>query len=243
MRKLTTLVAVMVLAVVLSAGAALAAVKHGTNAGEAIHGTQKPDTVYAYGGADLVYGYGGADTLYGGNEAGWGDKLLGGAAGDRVLGQGGDDALYGQGGDDRVYGGSGGDLVVGGPGSDALDGGPGADEVNARDGRKDTIVIGAGDLVYYDRGIDALQRRASSREDAGRGAGAGAELTAAEAADAADLSAARPPEGLFGHTGEVLVEHGGETLLVAEGDLENHLGHGDEIVDPTGRAGAGRGQR
>lgn len=160
-----------------------------------------------------------------------------------MLGQGGDDALYGEGGDDRVYGQNGADLVVGGAGDDTLDGGPGADEINARDGRKDTIMIGAGDVVYHDKGIDVLRRSASSREDAGRSAEAGAELTAAEAGKVADLSAARPPEGLFGHTGEVLVEHEGERLLVAEEELGEHLGHGDEILDPTGRAGAVRGQR
>jgi len=239
MKKFTTMAATVMLIVALSAGAAFAAIEHGTNQGEALYGTQKPDTVYAYGGADLVYGYGGADVLYGGNEAGWGDKLLGGDANDRVLGQRGDDALYGQGGDDRVHGDRGDDLLVGGTGRDTLDGGPGADRINARDGQKDTIVVGAGDLVYYDRGLDVLQRHESPRENAGRSA----ELTAVAASKMAELSAARPPEGLFGHSGRVLVEHEGEELLLAEEELERHLGHGDEILDPTGRAGAGRGQR
>ena len=51
-----------------------------------------------------------------------------------------------------------------------------------------------------------------------------------------ELSAQRPPEGLFEPSGKVLVEHGGEELLVSERALEAHLGHGDEIIDPTGRA-------
>jgi hypothetical protein len=36
---------------------------------------------------------------------------------------------------------------------------------------------------------------------------------------------------------KVLVEHEGERLLVAEGRVEPHAAHGDEIIDPTGRAG------
>jgi hypothetical protein len=31
------------------------------------------------------------------------------------------------------------------------------------------------------------------------------------------------------------VEHEGERVLVSERALEGHLGHGDEILDPTGR--------
>ena len=249
MRKLTTMVAVMMLMVALTATAAFAAVKHGTNAGETLYGTPREDTIYAYGGADLIYGYGGADALYGGNEAGWGDKVLGGASNDRVLGQNGDDALYGEGGSDRVYGGYGDDLVVGGNGGDTLDAGPGADEVNARDGRKDTIVIrfGEGDVVYYDRGLDVLQSPTSAQGSVGKDvAKEGASMTAEEALKPGKvkLLAEKPPQGLFGHTGEVLVEHEGEERLVAEEELEGHLGHGDEILDPTGRAaGAEEGGR
>jgi hypothetical protein len=35
-----------------------------------------------------------------------------------------------------------------------------------------------------------------------------------------------------------LVEHGGEELRIPEGELKGHLGHGDEIIDPSGRAAA-----
>ncbi len=44
------------------------------------------------------------------------------------------------------------------------------------------------------------------------------------------------------YIGKVLVEHGGEELLIPEGELEGHLGHGDEIIDPTGRAAAEQGR-
>ncbi len=240
MRKITTIAAVMMLMVALSAGAAFAAVKHGTNNGEVLYGTPRADTIYAYGGADLVYGYGGADLLYGGNEAGWGDKIRGGTADDRVFGQDGYDALYGEGGDDRVSGGYGDDRVVGGNGNDTLDGGPGADKINAQDGQRDTIVIRANeyDVVYYDKGLDVLKVAASAQ-------GTASESTSLSASEAGkvELSTQRPPEGLFEHTGKVLVEHEGEELLVPEEGLEGHLGHGDQVLDPTGRFGAEQGRR
>ncbi len=130
------------------------------------------------------------------------------------------------------------DLVSGGPGEDILDGGPGADEIDARDGQKDTISIrfGEGDVVYYDKGIDALE--ASTISSQGK-AGKSTDLTAAEAAEEeVELSTQRPPRGLFEPSGEILVEYEGEKLLVSEGALEAHLEHGDRILDPTGRAAA-----
>jgi hypothetical protein len=68
--------------------------------------------------------------------------------------------------------------------------------------------------------------------------------SAAEAARTteAELSASKPPEDLFAHTGKVLVEHRGEELLVVEKQVERHTAHGDEIIDPTGRAGAEQGR-
>ncbi len=233
MKNIKTMAATMALAVALSAGAASAtttAIIEGTNKGEVLNGTPRADTVYALGGADLVRGYAERDLLYGGNEAGWGDKILGGTFSDRIFGQDGHDALYGEAGNDEVRGGYRDDLVAGGSGNDTLDGGPGADEIDARDGEKDTIVIrsGEGDVVYYDRGIDVLAAPASSQGSAG--------LTASEAGEEAELLAERPPEGLFEPHAKALVEHEGERVLVSERSLESHLGHGDEIIDPTGRA-------
>jgi hypothetical protein len=221
--------------VVVGSGAALAATVSGTNAGEVLRGTDRADTIHGYGGADLVYAYGGNDTVWGGNEAGWGDKVLGGTGDDRLVGQQGDDALYGEGGADTLEGQYGDDLIVGGTGGDTLNGGPGADEVDAQDGRRDVIDLtgsGSNDVVYYDRGIDVFVTSAVRS------------ASAAEAAEStvAELTATKPPEGLFAHTGKVLVEHEGEGLLVAEKRVEAHVGHGDEIVDPTGRAGAEGGR-
>ena len=232
--NIKTMAAGMALAVALSAGAASAtttAIIDGTNRGEVINGTPRADTIYALGGADLVRGYSEKDLLYGGNESGFGDKIKGGTFSDRIFGEKGRDALYGERGDDELRGGYAADLVSGGPGNDTLDGGPGADEINARDGEKDTIVIrsGEGDVVYYDKGIDVLVAPASPQGNAA--------LTASVAAKGeVELLAERPPEGLFEPSGKILVDHEGEELLVSERALEGHLGHGDEIIDPTGRA-------
>lgn len=236
MRKMTTMAATAALAVALSAGAAFAAVRTARTPRRSCAAPPKRTHDPRLRGRDLLYGYGGADFLYGGNEAGWGDKILGGSGGDRVYGQDGHDALYGEMGDDRIYGGHRNDLVSGGSGKDFLDGGPGADKINARDGQKDTIVIrfGEGDVVYYDRGLDVLvvpvEGRKTTTEEGNR-------LSAAEAAEKkVELSAERPPQGLFEPHGKVLVEHEGEEVLVSEQALDSHLGHGDEIIDPTGRA-------
>src|SRR5215203_7154313 len=243
MRTFKTMVAVLVLIlafyVTLSAGTASAKTLEGTSYGDALYGTAYGDTIYGYGGADLAYGYGGTDLLYGGNETGRGDKVLGGTASDLVLGQKGDDALYGEGGSDEISGGYGHDLLVGGNGEDTLDGGPGSDEINARDGQKDTVVIRPGeyDTVYYDEGLDVLQEQTVSQGSTD----GSADLTAA-GTGGDELVAQRPPEGLFGHTGKVLVEHGGEELLIPEGELGGHIGHGDEIIDPTGHVEAERGR-
>jgi Ca2+-binding RTX toxin-like protein len=232
MRKATTIAATMALAVFLSAGAASADLKRGTDAGEVLNGTPRADTIYALGGADLVRGYSERDVLYGGNEAGFGDKIEGGTFADRIYGQDGRDGLYGERGDDQVRGGYRNDLVSGGSGNDTLDGGPGSDEINARDGERDTIVIrsGEGDVVYYDKGIDVLVAPASAQGSA--------RLTALESGEKAELLAQRPPKGLFEPSGKILVEHEGERVLVSERALEGHLGHGDEMIDPTGRADA-----
>ena len=218
--------------VVAGSGVALAATLPGTDAGEVLRGTARADTIHGRGGADLIYGKGGRDTAWGGNEAGWGDKILGGTAADRLIGQQGHDALYGEGGNDTLDAQYGDDLLVGGPGEDTLDPGLGADEVDARDGRRDVIdVTGSepGDVVYYDRGIDEFVTSSARPVDEASGA---AEGTGAE------LNTAKPPEGLFEPHGKVLVEHEGEKALVAEERVEAHIRHGDEIIDPTGRAGA-----
>jgi len=240
MRRTAKVMVATAVMVPLSATVALAATFYGTPYGDALYGTNYVDTIYGYGGADLIYGYGGADTLYGGNESGTGDKILGGYGDDRVYGEYGDDALYGDSGNDGVYGGYGDDLVQGGYGYDTLSGGPGADQINAQEGQKDTINVcgsGYGDVVYYDRGLDVLVGCVSAQGTASKESAA---MSADEVVKAGKvkLVAEKPPKGLFEHTGKVLVEHKGKELLVAEKDLKGHIGHGDHIIDPTGRSGA-----
>jgi hemin uptake protein HemP len=100
------------------------------------------------------------------------------------------------------------------------------------------IVIrsGEGDVIYYDKGMDVLVAPASPL--------GAADLSAAEANEKVELLAERPAQGLFEPSGKILIEpsgkilieHEGELVLVSERALEGHLGHGDEMIDPTGRA-------
>ena len=243
MRGIKKTAALTISVLVLAAGAASAKTVPGSDAGEVLRGSRNADTIHGYGGADLIYAYDGQDTVWGGNEAGKGDKVLGGPASDQLIGQQGHDALYGEGGGDFLEGQYGDDLVAGGGGHDTLSGGPGADRINARDGQKDTISIrfGEGDVVYYDKGIDVLEASTASPVAAGENAG----LSVAEAIETGKVKvvAGDPPAGLFGHTGKVLVEHDGEELLVDEDEAEGHTAHGDEVLDPTGRSGAEGGRR
>ena len=87
---------------------------------------------------------------------------------------------------------------------------------------------GEGDVVYYDRNLDVLVLPVE-----GKGSTA---LSASEAGEKAELKAERPPEGLFEPSSKILIEHEGERVFVSERALEGHLGHGDEMIDPTGRA-------
>jgi Ca2+-binding RTX toxin-like protein len=195
-----------------------------------LDGTPRADTIYALDGADLVRGYDENDFLYGGNEAGWGDKIKGGTFSDRIFGQDGHNTLYGEGGDDELRGGYRDDLVAGGPGNDTLDGGPGADEINAYDGQKDTIAIRPA------RATPPNTTRTSTCSWPAVSPQGTAGLSVAEADEKVELSAERPRQGIFEPHGKILVGHEGEELLVVEQALEGHLGHGDEIIDPTGRA-------
>ena len=211
----------------------------GTNSGDALYGTQYPDKMYGLGGADLVYGYSGRDVIYGGSERGWGDKILGGSWGDKIRGQAGDDALYGQRGNDNVNGGRGADLLVGGAGRDTLNGGPGLDQINAQDGRRDIIIMCGNerDEVYYDRGIDVL------RFCEGQSVAAESMSASGEAPEAAtNLSTKKPPEALFENTGKVLIQHDGDEKCVPEKELESHLEHGDEILNPAGCSNSAQGR-
>jgi Ca2+-binding RTX toxin-like protein len=140
MRRATILLAVMGLAVLLSAGAALAAsvrcdggVCRGTAKSDTMRGSQKTDRMYGGGGFDIMYGY--RDN----------DVMLGGTGFDTMDGGYGSDRMYGQTQNDTMRGGPAHDRMYGGPGRDALYGENGADYIVAAGDREtDSISCGLG---------------------------------------------------------------------------------------------------
>ena len=134
-------------------------------------------------------------------------------------------------------------MIVGGYGEDILNASPGADRINAQDGQRDHIKLwgsGPSDVVYYDRGLDILLMgpvTPAAKE------GVGVSAAEAEKATKVELHTEKPPAGLFEHTCKVLMEHKGKEVLLFEKELKDHMGHGDRILDPTGRAGAEQGRR
>src|ERR671917_1802505 len=86
MGRMVRIVAAVMAMVVLSTGAAFAAVLDGTAAGDALRGTNGADTIRGGGGGDILRGMDGDDKLYG---------------------DGGSDGLYGGAGNDHMYGGAG----------------------------------------------------------------------------------------------------------------------------------------
>ena len=152
---------VMMAAILLSGGAALAAGDGslitcnlvedpclGSGNPETIVGTDTEDAIEALAGGDRVYAQGDADTIYGGP---------------------GNDHLTGELGSDAVYGGGGADTIDAAtdpedqPGYEIfLDesfGGRGNDTVFAVDGYRDNIDCGRGerDTVYFEPGLDTIK--------------------------------------------------------------------------------------
>jgi Ca2+-binding RTX toxin-like protein len=107
------------LALALAAGPAVAKKITGTKRSELIVGTKGADTIKGKGGNDLIKGKGGRDRLNGGRGS---NKVVGGK------------------GNDKVLGGPLGDTLVGGPGVDSHRGGAGNDLLDAKDGRRDSVI-------------------------------------------------------------------------------------------------------
>jgi Ca2+-binding RTX toxin-like protein len=62
------------------------------------------------------------------------------------------DRLTGGPGNDSLNGGAGADTLTGGAGADTLTGGPGSDTLNAKDGKRDRVLCGAGkDIAKVDK--------------------------------------------------------------------------------------------
>lgn len=159
-RRLVLLLTVMVTAILLASGAALAASIVGTDGPDTVAGTEGDDTLDGLGGDDTIEGLAGKDTVEGGDGA---DHLYGGNAAhdgslsgaDVLRGEIGNDYLEGSANGDRLNGGGGADTVVEGPdGDQALDtifGGSGADLISAAGVPASTDDIDCGE------GVDDVQ--------------------------------------------------------------------------------------
>jgi Ca2+-binding RTX toxin-like protein len=164
-------------AVVLTAGAAQAAVITGTDGPDALIGTPQNDTIRALAGNDRVEGRGGNDRITGGagrdaliGEAG-NDVVNGGADDDTAVSGGdGNDAVYGGAGDDTVDGDAGNDLMRGGAGDDTLFGGDGNDAMFG-DAGEDEVFGGEGnDQLNGGAGPDELEgEEGADRTEGGAG--------------------------------------------------------------------------
>jgi Ca2+-binding RTX toxin-like protein len=134
-----------VVALVVGSGAAVAAVKFGTDGQDFLVGTKDDDVLHGKGGIDFIDGRGGNDVLYGG------------AGGDEVVSFPGDDILFGGRGNDFVIEGKGNNSLFGGGGNDffqatAIDPDrPGS--VNSTPKKRDVVFCGSGrDTVVVDPG-------------------------------------------------------------------------------------------
>ena len=130
MRRIATLFATLLAAVLLASGAALALTEVGGPGNDALRGTDGADRLDGRAGNDTISGLGGDDP-----------RLVGGFGDDTVSGGRGDDYLLGSGiagtgggrhdngdkGSDTLFGNAGEDHMVGGLGPDRLYGGLGGD--------------------------------------------------------------------------------------------------------------------
>jgi Ca2+-binding RTX toxin-like protein len=156
-----------VVALVLGGGVALAAVKYGTEGQDELFGTNDSDVLYGRGGSDFLEGCGGDDVLYGGGgmdlvgdglcRRSGDDKLYGGDGGDEIFSFPGDDVLYGGDGNDALFEGQGHNVLFGGGGNDFFQATavnpdePGSERTTPR--KRDLIFCGPGrDTVVVDPG-------------------------------------------------------------------------------------------
>ena len=131
-RRLPSLVALVVLALCIFGGVALAAVVNGTPRGDRLQGTEGRDQMRGFAGDDRFEGGGGPDLMRG--DAG-DDTMKAGEGSDELYGGDDDDAIPSGTGGDRIYGGSGNDRLLGKEGADRAFGGPGNDYLrDDRDG-------------------------------------------------------------------------------------------------------------
>lgn len=113
MRKMAIMLGLVMVAIFVAAGVALAATITGTDRDETLIGTGYADTIRARGGVDEVRGLGGSDQLHGN---GGRDRVVGGYGEDELFGGRGNDRLRSQ----DIFSQSGAyrDVVDCGPGDD-----------------------------------------------------------------------------------------------------------------------------
>src|SRR5215212_690923 len=171
MRRAILLLTVMIAALVLGSGIALAVNKVGTQGRDFLKGTDGADHLVGKGENDRIFSLGGKDHLIGGPGKDW---VWGGSRrslhGDlpvhytssggekHLVGGSGNDVLWGGKGSDNAVGNSGNDLLIGGeyhhPVKDTLSGGGGNDvfSVDNDPVGKDIVRCGGGlDWVFADR--------------------------------------------------------------------------------------------
>jgi hypothetical protein len=166
MKRLALLLATMSMALLLSAGVALADTINCT-ANRACIGTDGPDTLNGSTGNDFMDARQDDDELFGieGHDFMSGDAFdapnndTSTDGNDVVRGGPGFDELVGYGGSDLLSGGRAGDFIFAeessvNEGEDTVNSGRGNDFIEARDGVKDTINCGKGntDIVFFDKG-------------------------------------------------------------------------------------------
>ena len=117
MRRFGLVLLMMVVALVVGSGVALAAVKFGTDGRDLLVGTDVRDQLFGKGGSDGLVGRAADDVLYGGD-----DFIFGGSVrNDEIFRDGwrivpdGEDKLYGDGGNDCMFAGFQDRVLYGGP--------------------------------------------------------------------------------------------------------------------------------
>ena len=93
MRKVAIMFGLVMVAILVAGGVALAATISGTDRDETLIGTGYADAIKARGGGDELRGLGGSDQLYGN---GGRDRLVGGHGEDKLHGGNGNDRLRSQ---------------------------------------------------------------------------------------------------------------------------------------------------
>jgi Ca2+-binding RTX toxin-like protein len=170
MKRLTLLLAVMGMALLLSAGVAFAATFDcianrgciGTNGPDTLNGSTGDDFMDAMQDDDELFGNEGHDSMYGDAFAAPNNDTSTDGD-DHLEGGSGFDDMTGYGGADEYLGGANGDFIFAeesseNEGEDTVDSGGSNDFIAAQDGVKDTISCGKGkrDVALFDKGIDTV---------------------------------------------------------------------------------------